>query len=360
MIVDFDRKNDSLSEWTSSCLQKARNAYLRFSRPITFVLGGIVLGYNAWANLQKMDVVRAVSAAAAAAFSTFHAIYSIKQELEIPRKQKALQNLANQVNEAAQNHFPLVAILHCKDDHNGAFDALQSRFRYLKGSCRIALLPIDCKEDIEPKLQSLFDQHGVIHHAVLSGHGNEESVTFREDIFGLSMGALSSGGVHPRLFRYIDPKGTIVLDACSTGRKGGIAQKISRIAQRNVQAPNCDLDGGMGWIVHDPENGLVFLGLDEYLNSVIVNYQNGKRVLCRSLDLENLANIANRENDSSLMTYVGLCYLKQSKHAKAREAVLASFKLDMPRGVKTRVLDVQQMILDRTNPLLEEPGTIAG
>lgn len=66
------------------------------------------------------------------------------------------------------------------------------------------------------------------------------------------------------------------------------------------------------------------------------------------LDLENLEKIAIREKDSTLMTYVALCHFRQQRMENAREMVLKSFQLDMPRGIKKKVFDVQQTILDKT------------
>lgn len=329
----------SFTKWAESPSQ----FYLKHSKPLAYTVGLLAFGLNAISGFQNQFYIKAAVSVLGAAALAYLAYSAVKDEMRTSERQKNLLKLADEVNAESQDHFPKVAIFHCQSDHNGAFDSSRSRFRYLKGAARVDLIPTSTIQDI--------NSHNIkkgAEHLVLSGHGTPKEVEFREDIFCMKRGSLHISQIRPDSFDFIDPRGTILIDACSTGCPNGLAQRISLLTGRVVQAPHCDLDSEMGWFIMDPEYGLVFLALDENMDSAISHYRKGELLDCPILNLENLQEIAIREKDCTLMTYTAHCYFKRQQMEKAREAVLKSFQLDMPRGIKSKVFHVQQMILDAT------------
>lgn len=257
------------------CPTPSPETYLKYSKPIAFAAGAIAFGFNALSGFQNQFFIKAAISVLGAAASTYFAVSAVREEMRIRERQINLLKLAEEVNECAQDHFPTVAIFHCQSDHNGAFDSTNSRFRFLKGGARVALIPATTGEDIHFRDKTPY--------CVLSGHGTRESVEFRENIFGTNLGSFHISEVRTDSFDFVDRRGTILIDACSTGRPNGLAQRISSLTGRTVHAPHCDIDGGMGWFIMDPNYGLVFLGLDENMDSAISYYRKGKKLIAQCL-----------------------------------------------------------------------------
>lgn len=169
--------------------------------------------------------------------------------------------LINQFDDRENNEKPYGLLLYPKADYGGAFSqdkkVLQELFQQAAGfgySLRIA----ECgtKKNVIRILNFVRHHYGSIHFAVVSGHGTVESIRLgkprvvtenkdekeNEDKYQISLADILRVGVIREGVRALEsafiPNPTIILNSCSTGKEGGIAQNLSRVLLARVIGPD--------------------------------------------------------------------------------------------------------------------------
>lgn len=141
---------------------------------------------------------------------------------------------------------PYGIILYPRHDWNGAFQMdtrlLAMLYLKLKDKMRMRIIECESKYEIARALIALhkkYGEHHKISFALMGGHGAEKDIQFgeRHDPRGhLALTDLTGPGAQ-RIKKFFEPEPTIILNACSTGRRGGIAQGLSKIMGAQVIGP---------------------------------------------------------------------------------------------------------------------------
>lgn len=163
--------------------------------------------------------------------------------------------LIEQYNKREDADTPYGVICYPQSDHNGAFGNRSYEWQYLTESIdrlksdghpvNIRFVEIENKRELFKNLARLDRRYGdkqKISFMLLGGHGTPNSIQLGpdedeshkirvEDIERISSEKLAS---------YFKPDFTLMLESCSTGKNGGIAQKISQALQCTVTAPSKD------------------------------------------------------------------------------------------------------------------------
>lgn len=157
--------------------------------------------------------------------------------------------LSRQYEERDRTDLPYGIILYPRNDHNGAFfnwisdREFQQLNKDLAGKFAIRVLEARSKYDIAKALVRLHRRYGAAHRisfAIIGGHGTKDSIRFGdssekrymlyvEDLFG--RGARKTS-------KFFEQNATIILQSCSTGKEGGIGQKLSEVLGARVIAPD--------------------------------------------------------------------------------------------------------------------------
>jgi hypothetical protein len=117
-----------------------------------------------------------------------------------------------------------------KDGGRGKTHSLDKHF--------VRAIEVASAPELVQRLNLLKDMYGHEHQidfCVLTGHGASESICL--SAIGDKLGSLAVGQDFSRLYRWFSPDATIVLQSCSTGAQGGLAQTISRQSGLRVIAP---------------------------------------------------------------------------------------------------------------------------
>lgn len=158
--------------------------------------------------------------------------------------------------ENIDSQKPYGIIINPKADYNAAFAVENASIRLSNGDSKVLtrlhedlskegillrICEINGRFDLARTLIKLNKRYGKdqkIKFVIIGGHGTAESISFggKEEYQKLSIGDLSGEGGR-RIEDFLDSEATVVLNSCSTGKRGGIGQRISKVFDRRVIAP---------------------------------------------------------------------------------------------------------------------------
>lgn len=140
---------------------------------------------------------------------------------------------------------PYGILVYPKSDHNAVFHSgvfkLENFNKQLKEKGYILrIAEVDGKIGLLKTLLKQNNKHGNVNKIsflVISGHGEKHNIDFSRGVYGnLKSTDINGQGIR-RLSDLFKPNATIILESCSTGQKGGIAETISDFFGVKVIAP---------------------------------------------------------------------------------------------------------------------------
>lgn len=159
--------------------------------------------------------------------------------------------LVDQYDNRDDVRKPYGIVISPKSDYNGAFarysfseDAYDALYKQVCDKYHMRIFEAGSRFGVARALvaaQKRYTDHGVgkIAFGVVGGHGTRETIQFGDDADGarLRIDDLQGHGAS-RSGAFFEPGATIVLRSCSTGKEGGIAQKISEVMGLRVIGPD--------------------------------------------------------------------------------------------------------------------------
>ncbi len=154
--------------------------------------------------------------------------------------------LIAQFDEFKNNEKPYGIILQATHDWNSAFshnnDVWEDLFSQIKDQYGLRIIEAKSRTEIARNLIKLNRRYGANHKisfAFIGGHGSKNSITLgnEEDDSRILIEDFLGRGVK-RLGNFFEPNPTIVLNSCSTGKMGGIGQRMSETYDTKIIAPN--------------------------------------------------------------------------------------------------------------------------
>lgn len=154
--------------------------------------------------------------------------YYSRQKLE---ERKSLAELIPNLNKNSEtDEWILIASPH--SDHNGAFvpdEIFLKDIKRLNQKYKILQITWKTPRDIQRACRTMQARGERLSHVIHSGHGCFEGITGSDDHLG---GAMGKKHLQRELYPGLDPKGHIILDACSGGIENGIAKHLSKVYPR--------------------------------------------------------------------------------------------------------------------------------
>jgi hypothetical protein len=166
--------------------------------------------------------------------------------------------LVEQFDTIDNASIPYGIIMNPREDHNGAFYGNRHKeiFSELNEQCRamgygVRAYECDGKRDVARKLIMSDTRYGKtqkISFAILGAHGNTNEMHFGDsDAKGQAAYFHSTDvegrGMRRAMSEYFTPNPTIILDSCSVGTEGGIADVFSFVSNAEVIAANKNTSG---------------------------------------------------------------------------------------------------------------------
>lgn len=143
---------------------------------------------------------------------------------------------------------PYAIILYPRDDWNGTFYgglyALRDLLKDVHDEVRLRAVECESRTDVVRaliKFEKLYNSQGSgkrISLAIIGGHATKDTIYFggEDAVHRLSVADLA-GSTAKRSKRFFEDEATIILVACSTGGRGGIAEQYSRTTGLRILAP---------------------------------------------------------------------------------------------------------------------------
>lgn len=230
----------SIKEWGAAALDTFKHKPIRSLLKIAAIVATVAFSVLAAVYLGpfiSIPLVIIVTAASLGISLMFSALFfqNIKESLFTQfKKNHAIDKVANS---------DVVLVLEAKHDHNDSFQWDQRNiFCGVKKKYALAYEKVSNLKDVAKSIERVLMRNNQIKAIWIRGHGNPESIGLDNES-ELNMRNVALLTHH---FRQIDPKGCIILDACSTaGEKSkgdlNIAQKIALLVEgRKVIAPSQD------------------------------------------------------------------------------------------------------------------------
>lgn len=155
--------------------------------------------------------------------------------------------LIKQFDEREKTDLPYGVIITARQDRNGAYASFNSVrandvfLKQLDGHCLIRI--VECgtaREIIEAlvKLNRAYGERQKISFAIIRGHGTPEDITLGSGSYGkLTKEQLTGTAPNRIISNFFVNHPTIILDSCSTGESGGIAESMADQADATIYAP---------------------------------------------------------------------------------------------------------------------------
>lgn len=139
-----------------------------------------------------------------------------------------------ELNGQKPDDAPLALVLQTNHDPRKAFQTSGTEFDLLHvAKTHLISIRIVGREPFPSILEQARDGIKTPRIVWFQGHGDENSIQFAKGV------SYTTDRVRASDFEAIDPKGTILLDACFTGRS--LAKRIAAVQTRTVQAPLSEL-----------------------------------------------------------------------------------------------------------------------
>lgn len=127
-------------------------------------------------------------------------------------------------------------------DHNDAFyesRAIQGLYNQTADEYRPQIYECGGKYGLIKALKHNFDQNGPGEFMILGGHGRPDSIQLGDDTSNIGKLTIDdfSGKGGPRAAAYLKDTATVILESCSTGAAGGIAEEIFQKTGLRVIGP---------------------------------------------------------------------------------------------------------------------------
>ncbi|MEI6863882.1 MAG: hypothetical protein WCK46_00710 [Candidatus Adlerbacteria bacterium] len=162
--------------------------------------------------------------------------YGIKEFYRYPSKVLIKQLQEEEIDQ------PYGVVVFPRSDHNGAFDMDVSQigevFEQTQGKHALKVFEIESTFQLGRDLVGLAKKYpnNKISFAILGGHGAEDLIVFSKSKKLLQQDFEGPGHTRAGSFFVEDP--SIILFSCSTGKEGGIAQKMSETFGARVIGPD--------------------------------------------------------------------------------------------------------------------------
>ncbi len=151
---------------------------------------------------------------------------------------EVLEQLYRLSQEGVDACKPVALVLRPKLDWNGAFGQRFFRDDIVHQAlehANVVLYEIDKASSVPVLIRQCAERYGLIGLLLFAGHGSRTSIKLgqgKEGVFGVESVKALRG-----LESCLAFDASIILQSCSTGQKGGMAQKLSKALHRRVYAP---------------------------------------------------------------------------------------------------------------------------